>query len=179
MTAPQGFNVLVTGTPGTGKTTMGQMLAQELGLNHIEIGKVIKENEFHSGYDEHFDTHEVTEDDEDRLMDFLEPIMIRGNNVVDYHSCDFFPKRWFHLVLVLRAGTEAMYDRLNARGYSEHKRDENCEAEIMGVVEEAALDSYDEGVVVVRQNDTIDEMMATVEFVAAAMEQTAAERDAQ
>ena len=49
----------------------------------------------------------------------------------------------------------------------------------MGVVEEAALDSYDEGVVVVRQNDTIDEMMATVEFVAAAMEQTAAERDAQ
>ena len=178
METPKGFNALVTGTPGTGKTTMGQMLAQELGLNHIEIGKVIKENEFHSGYDEHFDTYEVTEDDEDRLMDYLEPIMIRGNNVIDYHSCDFFPKRWFHLVLILRASTEQMFDRLTARGYSEHKRDENCEAEIMNVVEETARDSYDDAIVVARENNTVEEMMATVEFVAAAMEQVTVERDA-
>merc|ERR1711991_706268 len=107
-----------------------------------------------------------------------EPIMLRGNNVIDYHSCDFFPKRWFHLVVVLRAGTEAMFDRLTARGYSEHKRDENCEAEIMGVVEEAAMDSYDEGVVVVRANDTIDEMMETVAFVAEAMSSVKVEPDA-
>lgn len=169
MEKPKGFNVLITGTPGVGKTSMGQMLAQELGLTHIEVGKIIKEQNFHSGYDEHFDTYEVTEDDEDRLMDYLEPIMVKGNVALDYHSCDFFPKRWFSMVLVLRASTEAIFDRLTARGYSEHKRDENCEAEIMNVVEEDAREAYDDGVVVVRENNTTDDMMATVEFIASCL----------
>jgi adenylate kinase len=169
MEQPRGFNVLITGTPGTGKTTMGQMLAEELGLNHVEVGKVIKEQGYHSGYDPLAATHDVTEDDEDRLLDFLEPTMVRGNNVVDYHSCELFPKRWFHLVVVLRAGTQAMFDRLNARGYSEAKREENCEAEIMNVVEEEAREAYDDGVVFTRENDTVDQMMDTVAFVAEAM----------
>ena len=72
------------------------------------------------------------------------------------------------MVLVLRAATEAIFDRLGARGYSEHKREENLEVEIMGVVEEAAREAYDDGVVVVRENNNIDEMMSTVEFVAEA-----------
>jgi adenylate kinase len=169
MEHPKAFNVLVTGTPGTGKTTMGEMLAQELGLNHIEIGKVVKDHGFHSGHNDAFDTLDVTEDDEDRLLDHLEPIMVRGNNVVDYHSCDFFPKRWFHLVIVLRADTSSIFDRLTSRGYNAHKRDENVEAEIVGVTEEAARDSYDEDVVFVRTNDSIDEMMETVAFIADAM----------
>lgn len=41
--------------------------------------------------------------------------MAEGGNVVDYHSCDFFPERWFDLVLVMRADNTTLYDRLTAR----------------------------------------------------------------
>lgn len=174
MDQPRKFNVLITGTPGTGKTTMGKMLAQELGLQHIEVGAVIREHEFFTSYNEEFDTLDVEEDDEDRLLDHLEPLMVRGGVALDYHSCELFPKRWFHLVLVLRASTESVFDRLKARNYSQKKIDENNEAEIMGECEDEARESYDESVVVARENNTVDEMMATVEFIAEAMDSFAA-----
>ena len=38
-----------------------------------------------------------------------------GGNVVDYHGCDFFPERYFQLVVVLRADTSVLWNRLEAR----------------------------------------------------------------
>jgi adenylate kinase len=159
---PKKPNVLVTGTPGTGKTSLSELVAHELGFRHIEVGKVVKEEGFYSAYDPQFDTHVIEEGDEDRLLDFLEARMVEGGNVVDYHSCELFPERWFKLVVVLRASTEVLHDRLTQRGYSDTKRDENMEAEITGVVEEEARDSYAANVVLVRENNTLDDMMETV-----------------
>ena len=65
-----------------------------------------------------------------------------GGYVVDYHTCEFFPERWFDLVLVLRADTEKLYDRLVSRNYVQKKLDENMECEIMQVVLESARESY-------------------------------------
>ena len=41
--------------------------------------------------------------------------MSEGGNVVDYHGCDFFPERWFHVVVVLRTDNTLLYDRLSKR----------------------------------------------------------------
>lgn len=41
--------------------------------------------------------------------------MSEGGYIVDFHSCDFFPERWFDLVVVLRANTAVLYDRLKER----------------------------------------------------------------
>ena len=49
------------------------------------------------------------------MLDDLEPIMSAGGNVVEFHSVDFFPERWFDLVLVLRTDNTVLYDRLIAR----------------------------------------------------------------
>lgn len=38
-----------------------------------------------------------------------------GGNVVDYHGCDFFPERYFSLVVVLRTDTSVLWERLQAR----------------------------------------------------------------
>ena len=72
--------------------------------------------------------------------------MIEGGVVVDYHSCELFPERWFQVVVVLRASTETLFERLTARRYSEAKRQENMDAEICGVVEEEARESYQDDV---------------------------------
>jgi adenylate kinase len=165
MEQPRGFNLLVTGTPGTGKSSLSELLTAEMGLRHLEIGKIIQDNGFFSEHDEEFDTKMVDEDDEDRLLDFLEPLLMRGGNVVDYHSCEFFPKRWFHAVVVLRTDTAVHFDRLAKRGYNEKKQAENRDAEIFSVVEEEAREAYDAAIVATRANDTMEDMMATVEFI--------------
>lgn len=163
---PRKPNVLITGTPATGKTSLAQIIAEELGLRHFEIGKVIKEQEFFTSFDKELDTRIIEEDDEDRLIDFLEPSMVEGGIVADYHSCELFPERWFQLVIVLRTCTDVLFERLTGRGYSEKKREENMEAEIVGVVEEEAREAYGgPGVVHVRDSNTLDDMAATVDFV--------------
>lgn len=50
-----------------------------------------------------------------QLLDELEPLMAAGGNVVEFHSVDFFPERWFDVVLVLRTETRELFDRLTAR----------------------------------------------------------------
>lgn len=38
-----------------------------------------------------------------------------GGKVVDFHTCEIFPERWFDLVLVLRTDTANLYDRMTKR----------------------------------------------------------------
>jgi adenylate kinase len=88
----------------------------------------------------------------------MEPLMSEGGKIVDYHSCDFFPERWFDLVLVLTSTTEVLYDRLQSRGYSQKKIDENMECEIMQIVAESAAESYQAEIVHCVPSNTIEDM---------------------
>ena len=88
----------------------------------------------------------------------MEPILNEGGKVVDYHSCDFFPERWFDLVLVLTTTTEVLYDRLVTRGYGQKKINENMECEIMQIVAESAIESYQSEIVHVVPSNTIEDM---------------------
>ena len=105
-------NILVTGTPGTGKTTFCDMLSLATNLKHIDISEYIKERQLHAGYDQEFDCYYL---DEDRLCDELESSMERGGMIIDFHTCDFFPERWFDLVMVLQTNNQILYDRLIKR----------------------------------------------------------------
>lgn len=167
MEQPKGINILITGTPGTGKTSMAEMLAAELeGFQHVEVGKLVKENHFYTEYDAELDTHIIEEEDEDHLLDFMEPLMVKGgNHVVDYHSSELFPERWFHLVVVLHTSTEVLFERLTNRKYSDAKRGENIEAEIQCICEEEAREAYESGILLVRENDTLEQMAATVDEI--------------
>lgn len=63
--------ILITGTPGTGKTTHAQLLAQQapVPLRHINVGELVKEKELHEGYDEEWQTY-VVDEDKVRLSSF-------------------------------------------------------------------------------------------------------------
>ena len=158
-------NILVTGTPGVGKTGTASLIAETLGLKHINVGELIKQHKCYDGHDDTLDTHIL---DEDKLLDLMEGIFqeCADDNtgiVADYHSCDLFPERWFDLILVLRAKTDVLFDRLAERGYNEKKRSENLEAEIMQVVLDEARESYDLEIVHEVQSNTVEEMESNVE----------------
>lgn len=158
-------NILVTGTPGVGKTATASLIAEELGLKHINVGELIKQHKCFDGYDDTLETHIL---DEDKLLDLMETLFQECADenmgiVADYHSCELFPERWFDLVLVLRTNTDVLYDRLDKRGYNEKKRTENLEAEIMQVVLEEARESYDIEIVHEVPSNTVEEIESNVE----------------
>jgi hypothetical protein len=55
-------NILITGTPGTGKTTLADSLASRTGFSHIDVGKLVKDKDLHDGRDEEFDCFILNED---------------------------------------------------------------------------------------------------------------------
>ncbi|PIA35532.1 hypothetical protein AQUCO_03500113v1 [Aquilegia coerulea] len=50
-------NILVTGTPGVGKTTTSSLLTDATQLRHINIGELVKQKNLHDGWDDQFDCH--------------------------------------------------------------------------------------------------------------------------
>ncbi|KAF2095172.1 P-loop containing nucleoside triphosphate hydrolase protein [Rhizodiscina lignyota] len=138
-------NIIITGTPGVGKTTHAELLAESTGLQHLSINKISEERNCTDGRDEELQTWIV---DEDKLLDAIEPECLAGGVIIDWHACDLFPKSWIDLVVVIRCDSTLLYDRLSARKYSEKKLDENMDAEIMQVLLDEARDAYDEEIVV-------------------------------
>ncbi|KAI4535718.1 adenylate kinase isoenzyme 6 [Ovis aries] len=137
-------NILLTGTPGVGKTTLGKELASRSGLKYVNVGDLAREGQLYDGYDEEYDCPIL---DEDRVVDELENQMSEGGVIVDYHGCDFFPERWFHIVFVLKTDNSILYKRLENRGYNEKKLKDNVQCEIFQVLHEEALASYKEEIV--------------------------------
>jgi adenylate kinase len=100
-----------------------------------------------------------------------------GGAVVDYHGCDFFPERWFDLVLVLRTDNSTLYERLEARGYAQNKLTENVEAEIMQVILDEARESYAEEVVVELPSNSVEDIESNVQRAVAWMQAWKAKRE--
>lgn len=55
-------NILITGTPGTGKSVLGTELSIRSGMNYINVGELAKENNFYEGWDEERQCHVLDED---------------------------------------------------------------------------------------------------------------------
>ncbi|CAB9516253.1 kinase isoenzyme 6 [Seminavis robusta] len=160
-------NILITGSPGVGKTCTAASIAKTMGSDmvHVNVGKFAEEHKCYEGRDEELDTNIL---DEDKLLDLLEiqfQQLAAANKgiVADFHVCEIFPERFFDLVLVLRTKTETLFDRLTARGYSERKRSENMEAEIMQVILEEARASYATEIVHEVPSNTVADLQSNVQ----------------
>lgn len=55
-------NILVTGTPGAGKSYFAKAVAENFSLNFLEISKIVQENHFTDGFDENLDCPILDED---------------------------------------------------------------------------------------------------------------------
>lgn len=158
--------IIITGTPGTGKSTHAQLLADEspIPLKHINVGKMVKEQGLHEGYDDEWQSYTV---DEDKLLDELEPLAAEGGIILDWHTCEVFPERWADLVIVLRCNHTLLWERLEERGYPLKKIQENNEAEIMNVVFDEAREAYQPEIVVELQSESMEHLRGNVDRIMA------------
>jgi adenylate kinase len=149
-------NILVTGTPGVGKTSLAKLLAEYIeGLLYINVGELVNDKKLYKEWDNKFN---VPIFDEDMVIDYLEPQIALGGNIVDFHTSNFFPERWFDLVVLLRCNNTELYDRLAARGYSQEKITENIDCEIHEVSQEEVYSSYKKEIILELSNEKQEEM---------------------
>nr|XP_039267173.1 adenylate kinase isoenzyme 6-like [Styela clava] len=164
-------NVLITGTPGTGKSTLAEELASCVNMKYINIGEIAKENELYTGYDEELECQIL---DEDGVIDILEDTLSEGGNIVDYHSSDFFPERWFDIVFVLRTDNTILYNRLEKRGYNAKKIQNNVQCEIFQSILDETKAAYKDGIVHELPSNTPDDMQNNLDQITDWLQQWAA-----
>lgn len=139
----------LTGTPGTGKTTVADRLATEV----TSLGPLLEEPEYRDGYDEDRDTIVA---DVDALGEYVESLP--GAAVVESHLVHLLP---VDRVIVLRCHPDELDDRLRGREDSHPGGvDENVEAERLDVILGEAVDRH--GPDAVDEIDTTDTSPATV-----------------
>eukprot|EP00127_Corallochytrium_limacisporum_P004863 Clim_evm7s191 gene=Clim_evmTU7s191 len=158
MTNRNSPNILVAGTPGTGKSTLAEQVANDTGLRYINVGQYAKQNGYLEGFDEEYQCDILNED---ALEDGLETELQEGGIIVDYHSADIIPDI-LDYIIVLRTNNTLLFDRLKARGYTGKKFDDNMECEIMQVILDEAREKFGMDRVIELQSDTTDDMEANI-----------------
>ena len=91
-------NILITGTPGTGKSCTCELVRELTDFTITNVGEIVRTHEFHAGKDEAYDTFILDEDSEDQLLDFMEPIMVRHSRPL---SAPWLPRAVGHSFMPL------------------------------------------------------------------------------
>jgi adenylate kinase len=145
------MRVAVTGTPGTGKTTATQLMAERAGfdLDVVHLNDVVREHGLSTETDAGRDSLVV---DLDAVRDHLaEAYDADADLLVDSHLAHLLD---VDRVVVLRAPPEQVRDRLADRGESETSVAENAQSEALDVILSESVDRH--GVDAVYEVDTTD-----------------------
>jgi adenylate kinase len=128
--------IIVTGTPGTGKTTFAKKLAAEKGYAYIDLGEFAIQEGLVIEKDKKRDTLVI---DEDELIKRIVEGFERDSKVViDGHFSQDIPALLVEKCYVTKARLPVLRERLKARKYSEQKILENLECEIFDICQEEA-----------------------------------------
>lgn len=125
--------IIVTGTPGTGKTTISKQLAKNLNFHYLGVNKLIKEHNISEGYDIKRDTEIV----DTRKLNILLIKEINNHKnegiIIDSHLSHYLPKRYVDLCIVAKCDLKELETRLRKKNYSRAKIKENLDSEIFDI----------------------------------------------
>lgn len=132
--------IIITGTPGTGKTTVSKLLADKINAKLISINSLLDDYNLNLGTDEVrgykiVDTKAmipIVDNIKDEHADEL--IIFEGHLAQDYPNSD--------KVIVLRCNPDILSKRLEKRNWSDKKVKENIEAEILGICTTESYETY-------------------------------------
>ncbi len=122
--------VLISGTPGVGKTTVATKLAEILGAKYISVREIVLKKRLYYDYDKERESYIVDIDKTKRVLESI----LTCSEIVDTHLIEAIPPSKIKTAIILRLNPLILYKRLENRGYPEKKIKENVEAEILDVI---------------------------------------------
>ena len=143
--------IIITGTPGTGKSTVSKLLSKKTNSKLISINSLIESYDLTLGTDEKrgykiVDTQRmipIVNDIKNKYQDV--DIIFEGHITQDYPYAD--------KIVVLRCNPDVLKERLSDRKWPEMKVNENISAEILGVCTSESYETYGD---IVQEIDTTD-----------------------
>ncbi|MFB0567179.1 MAG: adenylate kinase family protein [Candidatus Bathyarchaeia archaeon] len=125
--------IVVTGTPGVGKTVVSSLLTSTLHALHIDLGELVKREKLWSEMDK---TRGTLIADMPKLSKRVQE-MIKSSErdiVLDGHyAVDVVPAKNVHIVFVLRREPGELQRSMQKRGFKGKKLKENLAAEVLDV----------------------------------------------
>lgn len=123
--------IIVTGTPGTGKTALARELSLLLHIPYLDVNQLIREKGLSEGYDEKRGCHIVNP--KKLAKELLKVRKTAKNLIIDSHMSHLLPSKAVGLCIVTKCGLKTLDKRLKAKGYSREKVRENLDAEIFDI----------------------------------------------
>jgi len=132
--------IIISGTPGVGKSTVSKQLSSKLGYGLVSVGDLVKDEHLYTSVDRKRDTlvadmNQVPKRLKNIISRSHKPLIIEG-----HYAVDVVPTESVKLVFVLRRDPEDLRFILEKRGYEDEKVRENIASEILDVCLYDAVD---------------------------------------
>ncbi len=133
--------IAVSGTPGTGKTTLSKKLSKKLGFYYLDVNRIILKHKLSEGYDKKRRTKIVYINKLNTAL-IKEIGRIKKNNIknkeyngiiIDSHLSHYLPRKYVDFCIVAKCDIKELNKRLKKKKFNRNKITENLQAEIFGV----------------------------------------------
>ena len=129
--------ICITGTPGTGKSTLAKILLKEFKYPLLDIKKFIKEKDISEGYDkklkcEIIDIKNLNKEIIKEIKRVKKEFSPDGI-IIDSHLSHYLPKKYVNICIVAKCELKELEKRLKKRRYSKEKIRDNLDSEIFDI----------------------------------------------
>ena len=129
--------IIVTGTPGTGKTSLSKELAKKLNFYYLDITKLISKHKLSEGYDRKRKTKIVDiKKLNGRIINKIKNLKKTneyGGIIIDSHLSHYLPRKYVNLCIVTKCDIKGLNKRLKKKKFGKDKIMENLQAEIFNI----------------------------------------------